>query len=206
MRIHRQKLEQIHKKGGTEGSQGPPIAKKKDAKVVVQELRRLNQMKQQNQAFNQNEKNIGISRENQILLSKLVEISTGKKSSIPKLPKLKQARIAKNASISALTNDYRPTSLNMGLRQRETERVEAENHAIARRLFESKPMIKKKMFDKEYADNKKYKKNCMKVPKVGKITTRSVSVAQLRPLESSATHKMRRPSPFTQSIDVVGNA
>ena len=29
-----------------------------------------------------------------------------------------------------------PTSLNMGIRKRETERIEKENHAFAKRLFD----------------------------------------------------------------------
>ena len=29
-----------------------------------------------------------------------------------------------------------PTSLNMGVRKRETERIERENHAFAKRLFD----------------------------------------------------------------------
>ena len=49
-----------------------PVVKKGDAKGVVKELKRLNQVKMANKAFNKNEANIGISRENQILLSKLV--------------------------------------------------------------------------------------------------------------------------------------
>ena len=94
------------------------MAKKNDAKAVVKELKRINQVKMANKAFNKNEKNIGISRENQILLSKLVEISSGKKSSIPKLPSIKQAR-AKNVSSAAQTStmsNVGPTSLNLAVR------------------------------------------------------------------------------------------
>jgi hypothetical protein len=35
-----------------------------------------------------------------------------------------------------LLNGVGPTSLNMGLRKRETDRIEKENHAFAKRLFD----------------------------------------------------------------------
>ena len=68
-----------------------PVVRKNDAKAVKAEMQRLNKVKQINTQFRVSEKNIGISRDNQILLSKLVEISNGKMSSIPKLPTLKPA-------------------------------------------------------------------------------------------------------------------
>ena len=42
------------------------------------------------------------------------------------------------------------TSLNVGVRKRETERIERENHAFAKRLFEKKAIIPKKQFDNEW--------------------------------------------------------
>ena len=36
------------------------------------------------------------------------------------------------------------TSLNVGVRKRETERIERENHAFAKRLFEKKAILPKK--------------------------------------------------------------
>lgn len=94
------------------------MVKKSDAKGVVKELKRLNQVKMANKAFNKNEANIGISRENQILLSKLVEISTGKKSSIPKLPNISNKKSQKNTANTSTfsTNEFRPTSLNLAIR------------------------------------------------------------------------------------------
>lgn len=83
------KLGQITAKGSTEGCMMQPIVGKSDAKAVKAEMQRLNKVKSINTQFRVSEKNIGISRDNQILLSKLVEISNGKMSSIPKLPKLK---------------------------------------------------------------------------------------------------------------------
>jgi len=45
------------------------------------------------------------------------------------VPKKKQNR---NQSVKVKG----PTSLNMGVRKRETERIEKENHAFAKRLFD----------------------------------------------------------------------
>ena len=70
-----------------------------------------------------NEKNLYINRDNQILLNKLVEISSGKWSVIKK-----------DRSHHNIVNP--PKSLNMNYRKRETERIEKENHAFAKRLFD----------------------------------------------------------------------
>jgi len=181
--------------------------KKGDAKGVVKELKRLNQVKMANKAFNKNEANIGISRENQILLSKLVEISTGKKSSIPKLPNISHKKATKNSANTSTfsTTEFRPTSLNLAIRQRETLRVEAENHAFARRLFESKPIIKKSQFDVEYSTQKQYKKNLAKVPKGnGRMaTTRSASVATLRNIKDGAHRFSSKNLPPLQDVASV---
>jgi len=56
-------------------------------------------------------------------LNKLVEISAGKWSHI------KKEKIA-GANMGG------PKSLNLGFRKKETERIEKENHAFAKRLFD----------------------------------------------------------------------
>jgi len=58
-----------------------------------------------------------------------VEISSGKWSSVAPVPAVKKA--VRTQSVKA-----GPTSLNMGVRKRETERIEKENHAFAKRLFD----------------------------------------------------------------------
>jgi len=59
----------------------------------------------------------------------LVEISSGKWSSVAPVPKKGGTR-GKSVRVNG------PTSLNMGVRKRETERIERENHAFAKRLFD----------------------------------------------------------------------
>lgn len=93
--------------------------------------------------FLTNEKNITINKDNQILLNKLVEISSGKWSSVAPAPKRAQTR---NKSVKAKG----PTSLNMGVRKRETERIEKENHAFAKRLFDKQAVLNKKDLDKDF--------------------------------------------------------
>ena len=80
--------------------------------------------------FLTNEKNITINKDNQILLNKLVEISSGKWSSVAPVPKKAGPVRGKSVRVNG------PTSLNMGVRKRETERIERENHAFAKRLFD----------------------------------------------------------------------
>lgn len=106
--------------------------------------------------FKQIEKNSEINRENQILLSKLVEISTGKWSSVnaPKKGKKKK---------KAITAEQKK-SLNYGWRRAEYERIERENAAFAQRLLQKKGAISKKTMDQDFKKHKKYVKQIKKVP------------------------------------------
>ena len=45
---------------------------------------------------------------------------------------------------------YQPTSLNLVVRKKETERIERENHAFAKRLFDRQAVVNKKNLDKDY--------------------------------------------------------
>ena len=91
-----------------------------------------------------NEKNITINKDNQILLNKLVEISSGKWSSVVTAPK----RAAKARTQSVKNNNL--VSLNMIVRKKETERIEKENHAFAKRLFDKQAVLNKKNLDKDW--------------------------------------------------------
>ena len=80
-------------------------------------------------------------------MNKLVEISSGKRSTFTK------EKVPKSSSMAAI-----PKSLNMGYRKRETERIEQENHAFAKRLFDKQSNFSKKKMDDEYKQHKKFKK------------------------------------------------
>jgi len=99
-----------------------------EAKTVTTMMKKNRQDRKKTKDILTNEKNITINKDNQILLNKLVEISSGKWSSVAPVPK-KAAR-GKSVRVNG------PTSLNMGVRKRETERIERENHAFAKRLFD----------------------------------------------------------------------
>lgn len=84
-------------------------------------------------------------------MNKLVEISSGKWSSVAPAPKKRNTR-------SVQPQLKGPTSLNMGMRKRETERIEKENHAFAKRLFDKQAVLKKKALDQDWASHLKYKR------------------------------------------------
>ena len=92
------------------------------------------------------------------MLNKLVEISSGKWSSVAPVPKKAAAR-GKSVRVNG------PTSLNMGVRKRETERIERENHAFAKRLFDKQAVLQKKALDTDWIHHQKYKKQIAKMPR-----------------------------------------
>ena len=100
----------------------------REAKEITNLMKKNRCDRKKTKEFLTNEKNITINKDNQILLNKLVEISSGKWSSVAPAPK-------RNQSVKVKVSAGGPSSLNMGLRKRETERIEKENHAFAKRLF-----------------------------------------------------------------------
>jgi hypothetical protein len=86
-------------------------------------LKKRNEEKKKTNEFMVQERNLEVNRDNQVLLNKLVEISTGKWSHIKK-------------DKESGANNLGPKSLNVGFRKKETERIERENHAFAKRLFD----------------------------------------------------------------------
>ena len=59
---------------------------------------------------------------------------------------------------------YQPTSLNLVVRKKETERIERENHAFAKRLFDKRAVVEKKNLEKDYMAHLKYKRQIQKIP------------------------------------------
>ena len=114
-------------------------------------MRKNREDRKKTKEFLTNEKNVTINKDNKILLNKLVEISSGKWSSVAPVPTRKAIR---NNSVKVKG----PTSLNMGVRKRETERIEKENHAFAKRLFDKQAVLQKKALDSDWASHIKYKK------------------------------------------------
>lgn len=129
----------------------------KEAKEISNMLKKNREDRKKTKEFLTNEKNITINKDNQILLNKLVEISSGKWSSVAPAP-LKKAPVQRTKSVK-----NGPTSLNMGVRKRETERIEKENHAFAKRLFDKQAVLSKKNLDNDWANHIKHKKLIQKL-------------------------------------------
>ena len=64
----------------------------RDAQAVTQQLKRNRDERKKTKDFLTNEKNITINKDNQILLNKLVEISSGKWSSVAPAPRKRTTR------------------------------------------------------------------------------------------------------------------
>jgi len=118
--------------------------------TVEEELKRRKDELKKNKEFMTNERNLVVNRDNQVLLNKLVEISSGKWSQVKK---------EKESGM----NIGGPKSLNVGYRKRETERIEKENHAFAKRLFDKQSNFSKKKLDVEYQNHLKYRKQIQKL-------------------------------------------
>jgi len=88
-------------------------------------------------------------------------------------------------------------SLNLPYRKRETERIERENHAFAKRLFERPPNLNKKKLDEDFRDHKKFLKliQKMKASEIGQNggSPHRTSLIDNRYGKNEAVH------PFTQS-------
>jgi hypothetical protein len=67
----------------------------------------------------------------------------------------------------------------LGVRKRETDRIERENHAFAKRLFDKQAVLQKQSLDKAYQDHLKYKKSIQKAAPVNKkMQSRGVAQRQ----------------------------
>lgn len=84
-----------------------------------------------------------------------MDISQGKWSSVhgPSAMKKKPAK------------SVGPRSLNISVRRRENERIERENHAFAKRLFQNHGSLSKQKFDLQYARNCELKSRIARVKK-----------------------------------------
>ncbi len=133
-----------------------------------EELRRHEEKVRKNKEFLQNERNLEINRSNQALLNKLVEISAGKWSSVPQRERSSDPYGARS------TFSFASKSLNINFRKRETERIERENHAFARRLFERGANLSKKKLDDDYHNHKKHLKL---ITKMKGVNTGSLAIA-----------------------------
>ena len=128
---------------------------------------------------------MGLNRENQILLNKLVDISQGKNASINGPATYKKA------------GGNGPRSLNIAVRKKETARIERENHAFAKRLFENGGTISVRKLDAEFMAQQEVKNRVRRAKKPLPGLT-GVRANQLPPLDESAFRRTRK-STFSKS-------
>ena len=132
------------------------------AREIGKLLKKNREERKKTKNFLTNERNISINKDNQILLNKLVEISSGKWSSVA--PAVKQKKVPRSGSVRDAIKG--PTSLNMVARKRETERIERENHAFAKRLFDKQATLTKKSYDRDWHAHLQRKRQIQKMPSV----------------------------------------
>lgn len=128
------------------------------------------------------EKNIGLNRENAILLNKLVDISQGKWSSVHGPSAMKKK--------SAAAKSQGPRSLNISVRRKENERIERENHAFAKRLFQNPSSISKQKFDLQFNSHLQLKERISRVKKP--LPNLNGRATMLPPLENSTFKSSKR--------------
>jgi hypothetical protein len=97
-------------------------------------------------------------------LNKLVEISSGKWSSVTTVPRKNGPPKVNRDRVRSVKAQKGPVSLNMINRKKETERIEKENHAFAKRLFDKSAVLNKKNLDSEWRNHIKYKRQIQKMP------------------------------------------
>lgn len=130
----------------------------------TQGIEYYNTLKGKNKNFHENERNTDMNRTNQILLNKLVDISHGKRTSFNGPTAVNAVTIkTKRGSLSQAPG---PRSLNISVRKRENDRIERENHAFAKRLFENSgsiPQVHK--LEREFSSNRELKNRVIRVKK-----------------------------------------
>ena len=93
-------------------------------------------------------------------------------------------------------------SLNLEIRKRETDRIERENHAFAKRLFDRTSNVQKRDMDLEFKQNRKYLKAIQKVtPTPNQPTSQTSQPKKMR----KRHHKLEAIShnDFTATIRAV---
>ena len=127
-------------------------------------------------------------------MNKLVEISAGKWSYIKKD---KEQGLALGG----------PKSLNMGYRKKETDRIENENHAFAKRLFDKQANLNKKKLDQEFQNHLKYKKQIQRVAPASKNKTgNKKSVSTVRQSKDTGSLLKKSQPPVSPKLDSNNDA
>ena len=110
---------------------------------------------------------------------------------------------SKKRSSASVSRAYQPTSLNLVVRKKETERIERENHAFAKRLFDKKPIVAKKNLDKDYMNHLKYRRQIQKMPGSSKQKPRAQTRAAVSGMSGTLLATDQHPLQPPQYLDGV---
>ena len=139
-------------------------------------------------------------------MNKLVEISSGKWSSVAPVPK----KVPAKRTHSVKVGTKGPVSLNMLIRKKETERIEKENHAFAKRLFDKQAVLNKKHLDSDWRNHIKYKRQIQKMPPLPK--SKLIITSDVRRSHQGLTSSQMGGAPqqmmlqqYDNGVNVVGN-
>ena len=99
----------------------------RDAKLVSIQIKKNREDRRRNKEFMDGMRNMEINLENNHLLDKLVDISTGKWSSVPPWTKRAKSNPRYGTINGSGHNPYGPGSLNILVRNKESLRIEKEN-------------------------------------------------------------------------------
>jgi hypothetical protein len=138
------------------------------------------------------ELNMQLNHENQKLLNKLVDISAGRVITHNGPAAYKKRHLS----------NLGPRSLNISVRRKENERIERENHAMAKRLFQNTGNIKKIELDRLYEESKVHGDRIRRVKKM-------LPGLKLKPLQNelqfSSTKKTNLSGPRINSVQFLSD-
>ena len=100
-----------------------------------------------------------------------------------------------NFAFNNKSNSVGPRSLNISVRKKENERIERENQAFAKRLFDNNGCISKKKLDREYYNNTMYRNNLLK------LNSHRRHMSGRRPLPTGLDGKYAQLPPLQRSQD-----
>ena len=83
-----------------------------------------------------------------------------------------------------------PRSLNISIRKKENERIERENHAFAKRLFQNPSSISKQRLDRQFNQNMELRNRISRVKKP--LPNLGGRAQQLPPLDRSQLRASKR--------------
>jgi hypothetical protein len=116
--------------------------------------------------------------------------------------------MASSIGTFSANGNYSGAGTNLGVRRRETDRIERENHSFAKRLFQKNAVVNKKNMDKHYAQHMKYLTQIRKHTTAGanKTQKRSSTRGRLIFQEDRQLHSMNAQGAMQEDSNVIIDA